>query len=340
MIRSFASDNNSGIDPAIMEAIIAANTGDAPAYGDDDLSHATDALFKKHFGEQAKIHYLTTGTAANVLGLRAVTRTWNSIICADVAHINVDECGAPEAFSGCKLVPVPTTNGKIDVKTIRPYLFGRGTVHHSQPKVIQITQCTELGTLYQPEEIKSICDYAHKEGLYVHLDGARLANAAAALNCTFKELTTDLGVDVLSFGGTKNGLMMGETVVFLNPDLGTDFQYMRKQGMQLVSKMRFVSAQFHRYLSDDMWRDNANAANNAAKYLADKVQSIPEVTITRPVQTNAVFAYIPEHAIKPLQADFPFYVWNEDSNELRWMTSFDTTEEEIDSFVMALKRAI
>ena len=339
-LRSFASDNNSGAHPAIMQAVLDANTGYAKAYGEDDLSIATDELFKQHFGRQAKIHYVTTGTAANVLGLRAVTQTWNSVICADVAHINVDECGAPEAFAGIKLVPVKATGGKLDVEAIRPYLFGRGFVHHSQPRVVQITQATELGTVYTPDEIRSITKFCHKEGLLVHMDGARLANAAAALGCGFRELTTDLGVDVLSFGGTKNGMFIGEAVVFLNPELGEGFQYMRKQGMQLVSKMRFITAQFHRYLQEDMWRANALHANRMAALLAEKVSQIKGITVSRPVQTNAVFAYIPHRAIERMLEEFYFYIWNEEKNELRWMTSFDTSEEEIDEFVTALQAAV
>ena len=339
-MRSFASDNNSGAHPAILEAVIAANTGDAKGYGEDELSIATDELFRTHFGPQAKIHYVTTGTAANVLGIRCVTETYNSVICADIAHINVDECGAPEAFGGIKLVPIPTTTGKLDVQAIRPYLAGRGFVHHSQPRVVSITQSTELGTLYGPEEIRSIVRYCHKEGLIVHMDGARLANACAALDMPFKAMTTDLGVDVLSFGGTKNGLMMGEAVLFLNPELGRGFPYLRKQGMQLVSKMRFITAQLHRYLEDDLWLENAKAANRAARLLAEKASALPGVTVTRPVEVNAVFANIPAQAIPRLLERAYFYVWNEASGELRWMTSYNTTDEDVDEFVAALAECL
>lgn len=339
-MRSFASDNNSGAHPAIMEAVAAANVGDAKGYGEDDLSHHCDAIFRDYFGPQARIHYVGTGTAANVLGLRAVTETYNSVLCSEIAHINVDECGAPEAFGGFKVVPVPSPSGKIDVQAIRPYLAGRGFVHHSQPRVVQITQSTELGTCYSPDEIKSITSFCHKEDMLVHMDGARLANAAAHLGMSFKELTTDLGVDVLSFGGTKNGMLLGEAVVFLNPELGRGFQFLRKQGMQLISKMRFITAQFVRYFQDDLWLENATHANAMARLLAEKASQIKGVTVTRPVQANAVFANIPERAIEPLLERAYFYVWNENTGEMRWMTCFNTTEQEIDEFVQAIRECV
>lgn len=339
-LKSFASDNNSGAHPAILEALIEANEGMAQSYGDDALSLYVDELFRERFGPEARIHYVVTGTGANVLGLRAMTQTWQSVLCSDLAHIHVDECGAPEAFGGIKVVPVPSSGGKIDVQSIRPYLQNRGFVHHSQPRVVQITQCTELGTLYTPEEIKALAGFCHKNELILHLDGARLANACAALGLTFREMTTDLGVDALSFGGTKNGMLMGEAVVFLNPELGRDFRYVRKQGMQLVSKMRFVTAQFERYLRDDLWLDNARHANQAARRLADQVGAIPGVTITRTVQCNAVFASLPRPAVERLLEKYYFYVWSEEPLEVRWMTSFNTSDAAVDEFAAAVREAV
>lgn len=339
-LRSFASDNNSGAHPAILEALAEANEGMAKSYGDDPLSIHVDELFREHFGPRARIHYVVTGTAANVLGLRSVTQTWQSVLCSDLAHIHVDECGAPEAFGGIKVVPIPSASGKIDVQALRPHLQHKGYVHHSQPRVVQITQCTELGTLYSPEEIKTLADFCHKNDLILHMDGARLANACAALGLGFREMTTDLGVDVLSFGGTKNGMLMGEAVVFLNPGLGRDFRYVRKQGMQLVAKMRFITAQFERYLRDGLWLENAKNANRAARRLAEQVDRIPGVTINRTVQTNAVFASLPRPAVEKLLKRYYFYLWREEPLEVRWMTSFDTTDEQVDAFAASVREAM
>lgn len=339
-LRSFASDNNSGAHPEIMKAITQANDGYMRAYGEDPISEQADKLLKKHFGQDARAYYVTTGTAANVLGLRSVTNTYNSVICSDMAHINVDECGAPETFGGIKLVPIPTTDGKLTPGAIAPYMGHVGFVHASQPKVISITQSTEEGTLYSLEEIEAITDFARDHDLLVHMDGARLANACAALDCSFFDLTTALGIDLLSFGGTKNGLLIGEAIVFLNPELGEGFKYIRKQGMQLVSKMRFVSAQMVRYLSDDLWLDNACHANNMAHYLAEQAGAVPGVELKGKVESNAVFAHIPPQATEKLLEKYYFYVWDEHSHTLRWMTSWATTTAEIDEFVSDIKAAV
>ena len=338
-MRSFASDNNSGAHPRVMQAVVDANKGHARSYGDDDISIATDELLKERFGSQAEIHYVTTGTAANVLGIRTVTHSYNAVICADVAHVNNDECGAPEAFGGIKLMPIPTPDGKLAPGLIAPRLGHVGFVHASQPRVITITQPTELGVLYTLDEIETLCEFAREHDLLVHLDGARIANACAALGCTFFDMTTALGVDLLSFGGTKNGCLMAEAIIFLNPDLGEGFPYLRKQAMQLVSKMRFVSAQFQAYLADDLWLDNARHANAMAARLAGAIRDIPGVTLTGPVDCNAIFARIPPRATEILQRKYYFYVWDEHTHTVRWMTSWATTPEMVDEFATDIRAA-
>ncbi len=340
MKRGFASDNNSGISAEIIEMLQEVNKGHEVGYGDDSYTQKAIKLFKKNFGESA-ISFLTfTGTGANVLALSSVSSSYNSVICAETAHINSDECGAPEKFSGCKLLPIQTTNGKLTPKSIQPYLTGFDFEHHSQPKIISITQPTEMGTLYSFDEILDITGLAHKYKMLVHMDGARLANAAAALNCQFKDLTADLGIDIVSFGGTKNGLMAAESVIFFNEEHARNFKYIRKQGMQLASKMRFISAQFIAYFQNDLWLKNARHANRMAQILADKVTTIDAVKLTQKVEANGIFAIIPKDIIEPLKKEFFFYTWNESTNEVRWMTSFDTTKEDIDLFVDKLTQLL
>ncbi|WP_415714605.1 threonine aldolase family protein [Maridesulfovibrio sp.] len=338
-MRSFASDNYSGVHPEIMQAIMEANENHMSSYGADPVSAEAVKLFKNIFGEQAKSFFLTTGTATNTLILRHLCKSWNSVICSHDAHINVDECGSPESM-GIKLMPAETENGKISVESIKPLIPSEPDVHRAQPAVISITQNTELGTLYSISEIKSICDFAHSKGLYVHMDGARIANAATALGVSFKEMTVDCGVDVLSFGGTKNGCMCAEAAVFINPEAGENFEYLRKQNMQLISKMRYVGAQFKALLTDELWKRNAGHSNAMASRLAEKAGAIAGVKITRPVEANGVFAIIPEHAVEKLQERFPFYIWDEQTGEVRWMTSWSTTDEDIDDFCTALKELI
>ncbi|NDV20742.1 aminotransferase class V-fold PLP-dependent enzyme [Pseudodesulfovibrio sp. JC047] len=339
-LKSFASDNNSGAHPAIMEAIVKANDGFLKSYGDDEMSIHTDEVFKEFFGSQARIHYVTTGTAANVLGLRSVTQTYNSVLCAEQAHINNDECGAPEAFGGIKLVPIPSEDGKLTPGAIAPYLGHVGFVHASQPKVISITQPTELGKLYTLKEIEDLVEFAHDRDLLLHMDGARIANACAALDCSFFDMTTALDVDFISFGGTKNGCLLGEAVIFLKPNIGEGFQYLRKQAMQLVSKMRFVSAQLEQYLADDLWLKNARHANAMAQRLADKAGAIDGVTIKGTVDCNALFASIPPEASEILLEKYYFYVWDEHDHTVRWMTSWATTEAMVDEFVSDIEKAV
>ncbi len=336
-IRGFASDNNSGIHPEILEAIKKANTGHVIAYGDDPLTARAKKTIIKHFGE-CDVYFVLTGTGANVMGLAAVTDPFHSIICAESAHIYVDECGAPERFSGCKLLPVETNDGKLTPASIEKHMHGFGFEHHSQPKVISISQSTELGTVYTQEEIHKLAGFAHDHHMLLHMDGARLANAAVSLGLDFKAITKDAGVDMLSFGGTKNGMLFAESVLFFNKDLSEDFKYIRKQSMQLASKMRFVSAQFIAYLSDDLWKKNAAHANRMARMLHDEVKKIKGIEITQKVESNGVFAIIPKESVTKLQQEYFFYVWDEKRSEVRWMTSFDTTEEDINDFVALLKK--
>ncbi|MBN2347275.1 MAG: low specificity L-threonine aldolase [Bacteroidales bacterium] len=335
--RGFASDNNSGIHPDILEAMQNVNSGHVVGYGGDLYTEQARQLFKEHFGKESEVFFVFTGTAANVLGLTAGTSSFNSIICPESAHINEDECGAPEKFSGCKLLPVETHDGKITEEGVKKHIYNINFEHHSQPKIISISQASEMGTVYSISEIKALADFAHQNNMYLHMDGARLANAAISLNCTFREMTGEAGVDILSFGGTKNGLMVGESVVFFKPELYQDFKYLRKQGMQLSSKMRFIAAQFIGYFKNDLWKKNASHANNMARILSEKIKNIPSVKITQKVQSNGVFAIVPKAIIKSLQEAYFFYVWNEDRGEVRWMTSFDTTEDDINNFVEILK---
>lgn len=339
-MKSFASDNYSGVHPTIMEAIIQANDGHVSSYGNDDYTRRAELLFKKHFGEQAEAFFVFLGTAANVLCLSAAAKPFEAIICTDLAHINVDECGAPERFGGFKLLTVPTLDGKLDINLAKKHLENVGFEHHVQPRIISISQTTELGTVYTPQEIAEIADFAHQNGLLLHVDGARLSNAAAALGLPFKAFTTDLGVDLLSFGGTKNGMMFGEAVVFLNPSLSKGFKYLRKQSMQLASKMRFISAQFEAYLSNDQCINTASHANKMAKYLAESVKDIPQVKITQSVDANAVFAIFPKEITPVLQETSFFYLWNESLNEARWMASWDISESDIDHFVKKIVEAL
>jgi threonine aldolase len=338
--RGFASDNNAGVHPEILKAIDEVNQGHVIAYGDDPYTAQAIDKFKEHFGNDIDVYFVFNGTAANVLGITALTRSFNSIICSDLAHLHVDECGAPEKYTGCKLLTVPSPDGKLTVEGIQGHLHGFDFEHHAQPKVVSITQATEMGTVYRPEEIREIADLVHSYNMYLHMDGARLSNAAVSLNCGFRNITVEAGVDVLSFGGTKNGMMFGEAIVFFNKNLTGNFKYIRKQGMQLGSKMRFISAQFNALLSNDLWRRNAKHSNEMAKYLEEKVKHIPGIKITQPVEANAVFAILPADSIPELQKQFFFYVWDETTSEVRWMTSFDTTKEDIDRFALTLENIL
>lgn len=338
--RSFASDNNAGVHPEIIKAIRAANDGHVLAYGNDAFTARATKLFQKHFGPDIAVYFVFGGTGANVLGLKAITKSYQTIICAETAHVHVDECGAPENFTGCKLVLVPTTDGKLRVEQIKPLLYGVGVEHHVQPGVISISQATEMGTVYSKKELKTLASFAHDNGMLLHVDGARIANAAVSLGVAFREITTEAGVDVLSFGGTKNGMMYGEAVVFFDQNLAADFKYFRKQGMQLPSKMRFVTAQFEALLSGNLWRRNAMHANRMAQILGGELAKLSQIKITQPVETNGVFAVIPKKYIPALQKKYFFYVWDEEISEVRLMASFDTTEEDIRDFVKFVRKTV
>jgi threonine aldolase len=331
-VRSFASDNNAGVHPKVLRAIGAVNRGHVVGYGDDTYTQAAVRKFKQHFGSDIEVFIVFNGTAANCLSLKAMTESFHAVICAEAAHIYTDECGAPEKFTGCKLVPIPTADGKLTVDAVRHAYHGIGDQHHVQPRVISITQVTEMGTVYTPKEVHDLAHFAHERGMFLHMDGARVANAAASLGLTLRETTRDLGVDVLSFGGTKNGAMGAEAVVFFNKKLSRDFLYLRKQGMQLASKMRFISVQLDALLSNDLWKKNAQHANRMAKLLEREVSKIPNVEIVYKVEANGVFARIPRAAIARLQKRYFFYVWDEDRSLVRWMCSFDTTEQDVQQF--------
>lgn len=337
MKHTFASDNYAGVLPEIMDALSRANQGHASSYGADEYTGSAIEKFKELFGKNIDVYFVYNGTGANVLGLSGITSSYHSVLCSELAHINVDESTAPEKFTGCKLIPVPTKNGKILPEDIEARIIRLQDQHHPQAKVISISQTTEYATVYTIEEIKAISTVAKKYGLFLHMDGSRICNAAAALNKGFANFTRDAGVDVLSFGGTKNGLMFGEAVIFFNPDLSKAMKYIRKQGMQLHSKMRFIGAQFEALLSNDLWKRTATHSNRMARLLKDELDNIPGVKITQPVEANGVFALFPPSIIPQLQNEAFFYVWNEKTSEVRLMCSFDTTEEDIKKFGQRLR---
>ena len=338
--RSFASDNNAGVHPEILRALSEANSGHAVGYGDDPYTASVVRKFKQHFGADIEVFFVFNGTAANCLGLKALTNSYHAVICGEAAHIYTDECGAPEKFTGCKLLPVPVTNGKLTVEAVSHAYHGIDDPHHVQPRVISITQATEVGTVYQPGEVKALARFAHQRGMFLHVDGARIANAAASLGQTLRQATRDLGVDVLSFGGTKNGALGAEAVVFFDKKLGHDFLYLRKQGMQLASKMRFISAQFDALFTGDLWLKSARHANRMARLLQKELAKIPEVKIVYKVEANGVFAKIPRAAIAKLQKRYFFYVWNEQQSVVRWMCSFDTTEQDVKVFAKFVGKTV
>jgi threonine aldolase len=334
--RTFASDNWAGVHPDIMTAIVEANTGHAPSYGDDPVTTQAIQLFKEQFGDDAEVFIAFNGTGANVVGLQSLLRPFESVICAATAHINVDECGAPERFLGSKLIDVATSDGKLTPELVEAAAIGTGDEHHVQPKVVSITQSTEVGTCYRVEEVSALADWAHRHGMWLHLDGARLSNAAASLGVDLGAFGSAAGVDVLSYGGTKNGAMGAEAVISFRPADESALRYIRKQAMQLASKMRFVSAQFNALLTDDLWRANAEHANRMARRLADGVSRIEGVTLIYPVEANGVFAALPPHVSEALQQRYPFYVWDQATGVVRWMASFDTTDEDVDGLVRAV----
>jgi threonine aldolase len=332
----FGSDNCAGIHPDVLAALAAANVGAAASYGADEASGRLDAVIRSTFGDRARSYSVFTGTGANVIALGAMTTRWAAVICAASAHIAVDECGAPEKLMGLKLLTAPAPDGKLTPALVDSMITGVGDEHRAQPTVLSVTESTEYGTLYTAAELAALCDHAHSRDIRVHLDGSRLANAAAALGVTLRELTTDVGVDVLSLGGTKNGLMCGELVVVLNPAAVEGVDYLRKLATQLGSKTRYLAAQFLALLDGELWRRNAETANAMAARLGSGAAALPGVELVRPVQANAVFARLPAEAIAALQAEYSFEVWDEAAGEVRWMTSFATTAADVDRFVAAL----
>jgi threonine aldolase len=338
--RSFASDNNAGVHPQVLKEMAAVNHGHVVGYGDDSYTEAAVRQFQRHFGRDIEVFFVFNGTAANCLSLRALTDSYHAIVCAQSAHIYVDECGAPEKFTGCKLLPIATENGKLTLEALSAVYHGIGDQHHVQPRVVSITQATEVGTVYRPEEIQRLARFAHERGMFLHVDGARIANAAASLKLSLREATRDLGVDVLSFGATKNGGLAADAVVFFNSSLAANFKFYRKQGMQLASKMRFLSAQFEALFKNDLWLRNAQHSNRMALLLERQLSKNPSVKIVYPVEANGVFARIPRSAIPQLQKRYFFYVWDEEQSVVRWMCSWDTSKQDVEQFVRFVHQII
>jgi threonine aldolase len=336
--RGFASDNSATVHPDVLAAIGRVNVGHTFGYGHDDYTPSVEARVASAFGEHASAFFVFNGTGANVVSLRAACRPFDAVICADTAHLNVDECGAPEAIAGIKLLTVPGVDGKLTPEAVIRRVARVGDEHAVQPRLVSLSQCTELGTLYTPAEVLELADLAHSHDLLLHIDGARLSNAAAALGVGLGEAAA--GADVVSFGGTKNGLLGAEAVVLLNSELARNFLYIRKQSMQLPSKMRFLAAQFDALLTGELWRRSAGHANQMAARLAGELSDVSGLSITRPVETNVVFAIVPPAVTEALQRDYPFYVWDESAGEVRWMCSWDTTEEDVDAFAASVRDAL
>lgn len=339
-VRGFASDNYSGVHPEVLAALAAANGGHQVSYGEDDYTARLQLLMEQHFGEGIECFPVFNGTGANVLSLQSLLPRWGAVICAATAHINMDENGAPERVGGIKLLAVPTPDGKLTPELIDREAWGWGDEHRAQPLAVSITQTTEMGTCYTPEEVRAIADHVHAKGMKLHMDGARLANAAAHLQVPLRAFTRDAGVDILTFGGTKNGLLFGEVVVALNPAAANGLIFLRKMNMQLASKMRFLSAQFIALLEGDLWLRSAGHANAMAARLRAGVEGIDGVEPTQKTESNGVFAVLPAGVADRLRKSFRFYDWNEATREVRWMCSFDTSEEDVDSFIAAIKREL
>lgn len=336
-MKMFLSDNNSGVHQQVLSAMIEANNEHDFPYGNDQWSQLIEKEFCKLFDQKVEVYFVATGTGANVIGMSSGLRSFEGVICAESAHIHEDECGAFEKFTGAKILTVPHTEGKVKIEDMKKYLPSVGFIHQNQPRMISISQTTEFGTVYTPDEIKAIADFAHDHNMYLHVDGARIANAAVALDKSFKEMITDTGVDLLSFGGTKNGMMFGEAIIVLNPNLAEPLKYLRKQGMNLISKMRYVAAGYLGYLKEELWKENATNANKMARLLADEVKGIKEVTLIQDVESNIIFAKLPMPWINALKDEYGFYVINESQQLVRWVTSFDTKREEILAFANAIR---
>ena len=342
--RGFASDNFAGAHPDVLSAVAEANEGHVPAYGDDPYTAAAEQRFREHLGEDARAFLVFNGSAANVLSLLAAARPAQGVICPRTAHLNRDEAGAPEQIAGVKLLTAAAPNGKLTPELTAACIERIGDQHAVQPRIVSISQATELGTVYTPAEIRALAHFAHEGGMLLHIDGARLANAAASLDVPLRALSTDAEVDVLSFGGTKNGLLLGDAVVFLDGQLAADFKLVRKQSLQLASKMRFIAAQFDALLRDELWLRNASHANAMATRLANAVKELPGVRVTQQVEANGVFAVLPRAATRRLldawPGALPFHVWSEENGEVRWMTAWDTTPDDVDRFAAAVAEAV
>lgn len=339
--RTFASDNNSGAHPAVLVSIADANDGHAHAYGDDPWTARGVRALRGHVGDGADVFFVFNGTGANVTGLSSLLGPGDAVVCPASAHIAVDECGAPERFTGCKVLTLPTSDGKLTPVDVVPLLAVHGVQHHSQPKVISISQVAETGTVYSVEEVRALADLAHEHGMLLHMDGARVANAAVALGVPIRAFTTDAGVDVLSFGGTKNGLLFGEAACFLTPGLAERYLYQRKSGAQLASKMRFVGAQFAAVYGSSLWHELASHANAMAARLAAGAQAAG-VELAWRAQANEVFAILPARVVPALRAVTDFYDWETrgDTVVVRWVCSWDTTEKDVERFVAAILPAM
>jgi threonine aldolase len=339
--RSFASDNNAPVAPEILQAIVEANAGDAIGYGDDAWTARAIERFREHFGDSTDVYFTFNGTGANVAALSSLLKPWEAVLTPASAHLQTDECGALERFAGSKVIPIPTADGKIRPADVEPYLHAGHDVHFPQPRAISISQATELGGLYELDELRELCRFAHERGLVVHMDGARLANAAIALGTTLRATSVDAGIDVLTFGGTKNGLMLGEAICFFDPALhGGAAPFVQKQSMQLGSKMRYLSVQLEALLIGDRWSRYAIAANAMAERLLERVRTISGVRVTRPVRCNAVFATLDRGAIERIQREFFFYVFDESLPEVRWMTHWATTADDVDEFAACIAKAV
>lgn len=339
-MRSFASDNNSGVHPLVMEALVNANIDHAFGYGDDPWTKEATHKIKLLFSEDCEPLLVFNGTGSNVMAIQMMVHSFQIVYCTRKAHIVVDECGAPAKAVGCSIVPIDTPDGKLTPLLVSQYIAGVGDQHHSQPGALYISQCTELGTVYTPEELKELVDFAHRNGMLVHMDGARLHNAAAALNLSMKEISQDCGVDTLTLGGTKNGMMMGECVVVFNESLKKNAIYYRKQAAQLASKMRYISAQFTAVLTDDLWLKMARNANEMARKLHNELINIPQILFTQKTESNQLFLTMPRKLIEKLQEHYTFFVWDEQRDEVRFVTSWDTTEEDVEKLISCVKRLL
>lgn len=339
-MRSFGSDNNSGVHPAIMQAVIDANQDHAPGYGSDPWTEKATSVLKDVFGESAEPFFVFNGTGANTIAITAATHSYHSVIAAASAHIVCDECGAPSKASGCLIHAIPTQDGKLTPELIRTRLTGFGDAHHSQPKVVYISECTEFGTIYTCEEIRAIADLIHEYDMYLLMDGARIHNAAAALGVSLQDLTAKCGVDILSLGGTKNGMMMGEVVISFRPEITKHLPFVRKQSAQLYSKMRYASAQFIPYFTEHIWHKNAMHANAMAQLMVKELKACGDFEPVMPVDANILFVRMPKAISAKMQEKHFFYVWDEEAEIVRFVTSWDTTEEDIHAFISDLKKTI